>query len=707
MSERQPDQAWWTADEVASACLPDMPTTKRRVNALADRMNWRAHPDFARRRKGRGGGWEYCWRLFPSRAQQALLAQVASPEPAPMMERTEAWEWFDGLPAATKEKAKHRLGVIQTVEALERGGMTRDLACYQVARKEGITHRTIWNWLALIEGVRVDDRLPYLSPRNRASMRIDSKADCSPEFWDYLKADYLRLERPSFASCYRRAIRVAAQEGWGVLPERTMRRRLEDEVPALTITLCRKGVDALKALYPAQTRDRRALHALEAVNADYHRFDVFVRWPLMEGVNEEEIIRPQLVAFQDIYSGRILSWRLDKTPNKVGVSLALGDMVERFGIPDHILLDNGREFANKFLTGQVPTRFRFKVKDDDIPGIMKVLGCEVHWATPYSGQSKPIERAFRDLCDDIAKDPRFAGAYTGNRPDAKPENYGSTAIPLDRFLDVIAEGIEEHNARADRRGQTTNGRSILETFEASYAAAPIRKATEEQRRLWLMGAEGVRGDTRTGLVRFMGNEYWSPWMHQVAGQKLVARFDPADLRAGLHIYTLKSEYLGLADCKLAAGFFDLEEARNHASARRKWMKAEKEAAEAQRKFKLAEIGDFLDAAKRPMPEVAQEALVVRPAVFDRKPKPAPIRSDADTEAQEALIADFAAAKAQRPAKEEDARDRFKRALELEARLEANEPVSRDQERWLTGYRTTPEYSAQMDLLKQFGREIFG
>jgi len=709
MCERQPDQVWWRTDEIADAKLPDLPASKRGVNMLADRMNWRAHPDFARRRKGRGGGWEYSWRLFPSRAQQALLAQVTGPEPAPVMERTEAWEWFDGLPETTKAKAQHRLGVIQTVEALERGGMTRDLACYQVARNEGISHRTIWNWLALIEGVRVDDRLPYLSPRNRAAMRGDTKSDCSPEFWDYLKADYLRLERPSFASCYRRAVRVAAQQGWDVLPERTMRRRLEEEVPALTITLCRKGVDALKALYPAQTRDRRALHAMEAVNADYHRFDVFVRWPLMEGVNEEEIIRPQLVAFQDIYSGRILSWRLDKTPNKVGVSLALGDMVERFGIPDHILLDNGREFANKFLTGQVPTRFRFKVRDDDIPGIMKVLGGEVHWATPYSGQSKPIERAFRDLCDDIAKDPRFAGAYTGNRPDAKPENYGSTAIPLDRFLAVIAEGIEEHNARAGRRGQTTNGRSILETFEASYATAPIRKATEEQRRLWLMGAEGVRGDTRTGLVRFMGNEYWSPWMHQVAGQKLVARFDPADLRAGLHIYTLKSEYLGLADCKLAAGFFDLEEARSHASARRKWMKAEKEAAEAQRKFKLAEIGDFLDAAKRPAPEVPKEAQVVRPAVFDRKPKlaPAALRTDEDTKAQEALIADFAAAKAQRPAKEEDARDRFKRALELEARLEADEPVTRDQERWLTGYRTTPEYSAQMDLLKQFGREIFG
>ena len=45
-----------------------------------------------------------------------------------------------------------------------------------------------------------------------------------------------------------------------------------------------------------------------------------------------EIVRPQMVAFQDIHSGRILSWRVDQTPNKVGVQLALGDMIERLTI---------------------------------------------------------------------------------------------------------------------------------------------------------------------------------------------------------------------------------------------------------------------------------------------------------------------------------------------------------------------------------------
>jgi hypothetical protein len=132
-------------------------------------------------------------------------------------------------------------------------------------------------------------------------------------------------------------------------------------------------------------------------------------------------------------------------------------MIEAWGIPGHVILDNGREFAAKAITGGAATRFRFKVRDDDLPGLFTALGCEIHWATPYSGQSKPIERAFRDLCDTIAKDPRFDGAWTGNRPDAKPEDYGSRAVPLEDFLRVVAQGIEEHNLRPRRPRPRASG----------------------------------------------------------------------------------------------------------------------------------------------------------------------------------------------------------------------------------------------------------
>lgn len=705
-----PTQEWWSAREIAERALPDMPNTRQGVEAIIRRHDWRSVPGSCRRRAGRGGGWEYLWTLFPMNAQKALLAEVSSaPEPSRKVDRAEAWRAFEELPDSVCDKARARLDIIQAVEAMTHAGTSKFLATEQVAEMNGVTSRTIWNWFEAIEGVRLEDRLPYLAPQHRNAKRHSRAAEGAEDFWDFIKGSYLRIGGQSFSQVYRDAVKVARSEGWATLPEQTMRRRKAREISKVTEILARKGIDALKAKYPPQTRDKSSLHAMEAVNADYHKFDVFVRWPRYEGDNEGEVIRPQMVAFHDIYSGRLLSWRLDRTPNKTSVGFALGDMIERFGIPEHVLLDNGREFANKFLTGQAKTRHRFKIKEDDIPGVLTTLGCKIHWATPYSGQSKPIERAFRDLCDSIAMDPRFAGAYTGNRPDAQPENYGSRAIELDEFLRVVAEGIEEHNARQGRNTSTAMGRSFLETFDASYASAPIRKATEEQRRLWLMGAEGIKADTRTGVIRFMKNEFWSEWMHQIAGNKIVARFDPGDFKAGLHIYALSGEYLGHAEPKLMAGFFDIEEARAHNAARRKWMRAEKDALEAARHMSVTDISAHLDRVAPP-PAEPVEARIVRP-MFDAKPKERRQVPEASQEIQQAQIAMLDEVRASKPrpqsTPEDEPLERFRRALEIEGRLKAGKAVSRDEERWLSSYQSQPEYRANMLLYEDFGDGMFG
>ena len=81
-----------------------------------------------------------------------------------------------------------------------------------------------------------------------------------------------------------------------------------------------------------------------------------------------------LVAIQDVYSGKFLAWRLDESENRVPVRLAIGDMVERYGIPEHMVLDNGRSFASKWITGGTANRFRFKVRDDEPDGLLTQLG---------------------------------------------------------------------------------------------------------------------------------------------------------------------------------------------------------------------------------------------------------------------------------------------------------------------------------------------
>ncbi|MDJ0826978.1 MAG: transposase domain-containing protein [Rhodobacter sp.] len=711
----EPAKTWWTAQEIAHAGLPDMPGTKRGVNDLAKRLNWQLDLAHARRREGRGGGWEYSWMLFPLTARKRILAEARSgnEDPDPRRQRRsreDAWSWFERLPDKIKRRAQNRLAVIETVVALEGHGTTRFLAVEETAKAERIAPRTIWNWLEMIEGVAVCDRLPYLAPRHRARATKpgDRTAD-APEFFELLKADFLRLEQPSFSACYRRAADVAKAKGWAIWPERTAQRRMEDRVPRVVQVLARQGVAGLERYYPPQIRDRSSMVAMEGVNADCHKIDVFVAW------NADTVKRPQIIAFQDIYSGKILSWRVDWTPNKVAVMAAFGEVVETYGIPERCLFDNGHEFANKWMTGGARTRFRFKIRNDEPLGVLEQLGIKVSWARPGHGQAKPVERAFGDFADDIAKDPRFAGAYVGNRPDAKPENYGSRAIPLVEFLRVVEDRIAHHNARPGRRSHTARGRSFDETFAESLAVAPIRKATEEQRRLWLMGQEVRTLHKSHGRLMLHDNGYWSDWMNGHAGEKIVARFDPEDLHAGVHIYATDGAYLGLADCQQKTGFFDLASAREHHATLARRRREHRKLLEELRPGTAADVAAHLD--ELPPKEAERvEAKVVRPAFGTRPGKSDPVTptpsapSLATAETHQALIAEF---KAPRPPESssstQDAEDRyarFRRALELEAALEAGDWVGKAEQRWLEGYRVQPEYRSMRKLYEGFGEGIF-
>ena len=216
-----PAQIWWSAEQIAVSGLPDVPSTQRGVRAFAERNDWQSQPALARRRSGKGGGWEYSWKLFPSAAQRKLLQGAAAPAQAARPERDEVWVWYEALPQTVKNKAQARLLILQKVEALE-AAVGRHLAVVQVSDIEGVGARTIWTWFAMVEGVAGHDRLAYLAPRNRAQEKRARSKDCDPEFFAFLRSDYLRLEAPPFTDCYRRSARVAKSKGWDILPERTM-----------------------------------------------------------------------------------------------------------------------------------------------------------------------------------------------------------------------------------------------------------------------------------------------------------------------------------------------------------------------------------------------------------------------------------------------------------------------------------------------------
>lgn len=593
-------KSWFTAAEIADLGLPGLPRTKRKVNERADREGWKVAAGrdgvpLARSRRGRGGGLEFHISQLPTSAQAELVSrgiafvspQTYSPAEAdrPLAAndgcRNQIWAWFDGQSDKVKAEAERRALILVDVDAYKAAGLPATTAVNHAARAAKVSPSTVWNWLGLVDGVPAPDRLPHLAPRRKGGGK---EAEIDPELWQTLLSDYLRLSKPTFMSCYLRTKALADEMGMTLPHAKTLQRRLEAEVPPQVITLRRKGKEALRRMLPAQIRSVADLHAMELVNIDGHKADVFVRWP------DGRIGRPTIVAIQDVYSRKFLAWRIAETEDTVTARMVFADLFKKWGIPKGLLADNGRAFASKWLTGGARTRFRFKIRDEDPVGVLVNLGIAIHWAKPYRGQSKPIERGFRDFCDHIARHPAFEGAYTGNTPLAKPENYGNAAVDLETFCRVFDAGVAAHNARLGRRTEMGAGQySFDQVFDDSYARATIGKATEEQLRLALFAADQISTDRTTGAVRLAGNSYWKPEMAQIAGQKVTIRFDPDDLTRPVHVYDRAGKFLVTAPLWQATGFLDMAAAKERQRLEKRHQRAAKEAADALNLLSAADL----------------------------------------------------------------------------------------------------------------------
>ena len=600
---------WFTAAELAELSLPGLPADKRSINRRAQEERWslRQAADGAllvRPRAGRGGGMEFHVSLLPGAARIELARQglcgVDAPAPVEGSAAT-GWRWYDQQPHKVRQEAERRAAIVAEIDLLKASGLTGTAAVNDVSARHGVGKSTLWNWLRLVEGIAPHDRLPALAPRHKGG---GSEAEIDPLLWSAFKSDYLRLSAPTLTSCYERTAAIAAEKGLTMPSERTMRRRLEKEVDPRVIMLRRKGEEALRRSLPSQRRTVAHLHALEHVNIDGHKFDVFVK------LDDGRVIRPLMVAIQDIYSRKLLAWRIDESESAVLTRLAFADLFRNYGIPKACTLDNGRAFASKWITGGAKTRFRFKVRDEEPTGLLTGLGIKIHFALPYRGQSKPIERAFRDLCDTISKHPEMEGAYTGNSPLAKPENYGSRAVPFARFLQLVEAGIAAHNARLGRRTETARGRSFDETFAESYATAPIGKATDEQLRMALLAAEQVKVDSRTGEIALYGNRYWAEGCGTLHGQRLTVRFDPDNLHGEIHLYAQDGRYLTSAPMIEDTGFTDIAGAKAAAKRDADYRRKIRDAANAEQLLAAEELAALQ--AQQERAERLPEPAVIRP-----------------------------------------------------------------------------------------------
>lgn len=206
------------------------------------------------------------------------------------------------------------------------------------------------------------------------------------------------------------ATRLALQERdlYADYSDSTFRRYLKDfrERFSHIICLAREGFKAYEDKFaPYLSRDFSMLEPGDVWVADGKTLDFMVKHPV-----HGRPVRMVLIVFTDAASRAVMGWQLMPTANTLSVAAAFMHACMAFGRPPKcVYLDNGKEFKNKFFLGDEGF--------ENCMGLYSRLGVAVHFAKPYNGKAKPVERFFGTMGTQLEnKLPSYIGNAITNKP---------------------------------------------------------------------------------------------------------------------------------------------------------------------------------------------------------------------------------------------------------------------------------------------------
>lgn len=616
---------WVTVQDcVGLSGFPKSPANvRRKLAALIE-----GQEELSRKRAGTKA-FEYSVSALPVEARAELLfkrGEVETSQGIIEIEKPKAneldhqrralWQCWENASHSQRQLAEKWHPAVLLADELITSGITAKTAFQMAAKQLGVSAASLRDKYYQVQKFARSDWAAALLDKRGTAKKGVAVTDFDEDAWQFLIADYLRPERPAFRKCFERLTVAAKAHGWAIPSYSTAYRRARQLDRAIVVA-CREGENALAQLFPSQQRTVANLQALEWINGDGYQHNVFVRW------HNGETLRPKTWVWQDVHSRKIIGWRTDVSENSDSIRLSLMDVISQYGKPEHVVIDNTRAAANKWLSGGVSTRYRFKVKKDDPMGILPMLGIQVHWTSVIGGkgwgQAKPVERVFGTggLGEYVDKHPALAGAFTGENTLSKPDNYGSRVVDVDTFLEALAEGIAMFNAKIGRQTEMCKGElSFDQAFENSYSNSMITRLSEEQIRQLMLPAEAVtvklNGEFSLqcgGSLNGRKNSYWNPILANIRPRKITVRFDPRNLHNEVLCYDLEGRFICAAECRAAVAFGDSQTGREHSRQRKQMMTHTKRAVKAERRMTAIEVNDLLP--KITPPEAPQRHVVER------------------------------------------------------------------------------------------------
>ncbi len=338
---------------------------------------------------------------------------------------------------------------------------------------------------------------------------------------DMIEVLYNHQNRPTVADVTRLVVQFCKMNRLDVPTYNTIRYHIENNIPE-DVKARHRDPKRWEEMLPTVLRDLSALAPNEYWNADHKQLNVAVS---VKG----RTIFPWITVFQDLGSRAIVGWALCETPARASINQALMRAMRNYGIPRHVIFDNGRDYSSKTYSGGTGKSIRFKIKEKDYQGAFALLGIEPIYClppkdgeTPPHARGKPVERWFRTMAMFERQWPGFRGENITQRPvKLKAEMRSGGLLSFGALEQAVGEWIDWYNT---------------EWEHAELSAPPLRvwAAHFESTSLFIPNPQGLSLLTiparwcKVGKngIRFENQHYWSEKLIRYFDSEVLVRYDP-------------------------------------------------------------------------------------------------------------------------------------------------------------------------------------
>jgi len=438
---------------------------------------------------------------------------------------------LEGVPTDKRDRALKRLGLLkkfdQYAAAFGRKGGTATEALARFCTEQKIKKRSFERW-------------KYRFKKYGLIGLVDSRGGgkfisqiISPEAFELFKSMYLTQQQLSVKTCYQNISFVNRDEnkGWKIPSLQFFYKFIKRAIPLGVEVLHREGLAAYEAkCAPYITIDPDSVQPGQIWVGDHHQFNCWVR-------HRGRWIRPWITAWEDMRSRSITGLHISASPNQTTILTATKRAIEKYGPPDSVKIDNGRDYDSEIWTGTTKAKRRAikkgEIDEQMVAGIYAMMDIAVSFAIPYHPQSKPLERFFDTLDTQFTK---TFETYCGKDSARKPEHLNqllssekaiARGHTLESFTKLVAEYVEVYNNTA-HTGAGMGGRTPAEVMATRQSRRVLAEgAAELLLRVW--SGELVVGKNGVNFKRMWYGQY-NMGLAAYQGKKVRVAYDPDDLR---------------------------------------------------------------------------------------------------------------------------------------------------------------------------------